>query len=511
MGKYVKITLAVVVFLMLYFTIQSQYDYDGYILNDWTLTGDGIDRTVDFPFKETIRDDGLYTYEKFIVGTGFDTLVIPQMMAYAMNVYVDDELVYQSGSFDEPTANIWNMTHVVPLYKATLFSSYTLKIETYNYHDIGGSGEIYLANYVDVYSHVGVQNFLNSRIVYFFMGGYAAIGLLLIIVSRKSYFHNKENDYRLFAYFGIASFSYSIFMVDSLTRLSTGSPASLLWTRKISYAALYIGTYFLVIGMRRYVYGKKTPMFVLAIYMSLVMVMFILPGFSHVYLAANIIAPFLMISIFYLAYLAIRYKSSSLAFSGVLCTLTATQSVLLDLNLIEGAYLFQYGLFFFILSISYVIAYKYEDIEESQLALSLEVMIDPLTQAYNRAYLQKLEMDENELAIFVDMDKFKNFNDTYGHDQGDELLKYLVQLFDESFGDNHICIRYGGDEFVVILNNIIEEEVPLIIQTMRHKLGDRYNGADFSYGFLKYDGNLTDTLIQADHKMYSMKKKRYSK
>jgi diguanylate cyclase (GGDEF)-like protein len=85
---------------------------------------------------------------------------------------------------------------------------------------------------------------------------------------------------------------------------------------------------------------------------------------------------------------------------------------------------------------------------------------DPLTGLFNRRYME--ESLERELrraarnqrtlgAIMIDMDHFKRFNDSFGHDAGDTLLKALGALLQESSRKDDIACRYGGEEFTLIL------------------------------------------------------------
>ena len=95
-------------------------------------------------------------------------------------------------------------------------------------------------------------------------------------------------------------------------------------------------------------------------------------------------------------------------------------------------------------------------------ALSLEKRImnesrtDELTQIKNRYGLFdyfELEKDKSSLVLALfDIDDFKNINDKYGHVTGDFILKRVAELTCETLQDSFVC-RYGGEEFVVVLNN----------------------------------------------------------
>lgn len=85
---------------------------------------------------------------------------------------------------------------------------------------------------------------------------------------------------------------------------------------------------------------------------------------------------------------------------------------------------------------------------------------DDLTQLYNHRYLQeRLEVEVKKALrygqplsfIMIDCDQFKDYNDTYGHQKGDALLKQISQLFMENVREVDLVARYGGDEFAVVL------------------------------------------------------------
>jgi GAF domain-containing protein len=93
-------------------------------------------------------------------------------------------------------------------------------------------------------------------------------------------------------------------------------------------------------------------------------------------------------------------------------------------------------------------------------ALRAQSTKDPLTGLYNRRYLQEILDREIRRAIrseqalgilMLDLDHFKNFNDTYGHDAGDAVLRETASFLVRSIRAEDFVCRYGGEEFVVIL------------------------------------------------------------
>jgi diguanylate cyclase (GGDEF)-like protein len=92
--------------------------------------------------------------------------------------------------------------------------------------------------------------------------------------------------------------------------------------------------------------------------------------------------------------------------------------------------------------------------------LERDAIEDPLTGAYNRRYLDSKLAEEVGRArrlnlplsaLLIDLDHFKHVNDTYGHDVGDMVLRHVSSLIIGSVRPNDTVIRYGGEEFVVIV------------------------------------------------------------
>lgn len=111
--------------------------------------------------------------------------------------------------------------------------------------------------------------------------------------------------------------------------------------------------------------------------------------------------------------------------------------------------------------------------------------IDPLTGLYNRLYLTshlhqairevERQDDPRRLAgILLDVDCFKQLNDTYGHLAGDDALRTLGTLLREALPPQAVATRFGGDEFVVVIILYAEDSVDAVVKSIRSRL-DAYN------------------------------------
>ena len=106
------------------------------------------------------------------------------------------------------------------------------------------------------------------------------------------------------------------------------------------------------------------------------------------------------------------------------------------------------------------------DLHKKQLSLlEKKAMIDPLTKAYNKEATKSLinkyiseNRDNPGMLLLVDIDHFKNINDTYGHIMGDNIIIEVVRQVTRAFRSGDIIGRIGGDEFVVFVCNVRNPE-----------------------------------------------------
>ncbi|MBI9013248.1 MAG: cache domain-containing protein [Clostridiales bacterium] len=148
---------------------------------------------------------------------------------------------------------------------------------------------------------------------------------------------------------------------------------------------------------------------------------------------------------------------------------------------------------------------------------------DELTGLLNRRalkenyedYCYELKENENLVLGMLDIDKFKNINDTHGHAIGDEVLKLLGATFLERLRFRDSFYRYGGEEFIILLRNITLQQSKELLETLNKIFCERIESelgfaCTFSCGltFVDYNGKsevLGNIIEKADNLMYKAK------
>jgi diguanylate cyclase (GGDEF)-like protein len=150
-------------------------------------------------------------------------------------------------------------------------------------------------------------------------------------------------------------------------------------------------------------------------------------------------------------------------------------------------------------------------------------MVDPLTDVFNRRYMDQVldkdlkradRLNVNLGVVMIDINNFKAVNTRFGHLVGDQVLVEVAKVLKQTFRASDVIMRYGGDEFLVILNDTDEQKAALALDRLQ-KAVDKWNEAvplenyhmalSWGVGVYSKGANFHDVLDAADRKMFENK------
>jgi two-component system cell cycle response regulator len=159
------------------------------------------------------------------------------------------------------------------------------------------------------------------------------------------------------------------------------------------------------------------------------------------------------------------------------------------------------------------------ELQEEIAELRKQACHDSLTGVYNQRFLEEVGSREIGRArrykiplsvIMIDIDHFKKVNDRFGHVKGNEILKKVVSLLKMSCRESDIIVRYGGDEFVVLLPNTDELGAQATRERIKKILHDLpFPLIELSCGIASWSEELSleDLIQKADEEMYRDKRR----
>ena len=170
-----------------------------------------------------------------------------------------------------------------------------------------------------------------------------------------------------------------------------------------------------------------------------------------------------------------------------------------------------------------------EELEEKNARLHRQAITDELTGLHNRHGFMNMasqcikknkDQGSSMALLFADMDGLKNTNDTYGHAEGDAAIKVIAQALNRAFRYDDLMARLAGDEFVVMMSNVRNEEAILeALKRIEAVINEANNSAQYPYfialstGYVYWNplrdtSSLETLMARADERLYANKRLR---
>ena len=459
---------------------------------EWVMNGE----KVEFPIEERVEEPRWIELRAEFTSDGSGVyLVLPRMGLSNMTVYLNGEEVERLGG-EEEHSRMWTYTFVVHLNPKE--GKNELLIRSYVLYDYRINWPPYLSK--NPWMRVFMSNLFFSEIPKTAFGIVFALGLFLIVVSRLM---KDPTPNRIL---GLSMLAVSAFLIDHSYFPLYVKESTFLFMRRVFYVTP-------LFSMATYYYGVERTM-MNRIPRRSVMIPLIFLSFSPIFIPSFRVArmfvfltlPLVILLTFSLFIDTIRSGKTNLISPFAFMLMTALHSSFASLLRFPNPGIMSYGVAYSTFAVFHHVYEEYRRLSRGIILERKRSMIDPLTGALNRRAFSEIPRDMRGCVIFLDLNGFKEYNDRYGHDKGDEVLKKFSEIVKRRIRKSDLLIRYGGDEFVLLLPGCEVWEASKIAGEIREAF-ERKTGLGFSYGVALLDGNIEKAIREADEKMYEMKRR----
>lgn len=389
------------------------------------------------------------------------------------------------GGFDRDDAKQTDIGHILSFFRLYIEAQETYTFFIKSYYQKGNSS-IYNYAIYDVDSHIEAMIFDNILLA-FLLGGM----LTLILYNLLIYFYTKDKVYLYYVaylffsfvigFVYVSGFAHKFFSIEYNSWIHNATYATpltvifiLLFTSQIfemkkSYPKIHkllaSFIYFVV------AYVILSLIFGLLDYLPLIMGLALVVGLTIVFIGIYMTYTKNKLGIIYListASYALFAVITIIYYLGFLPTNLFTSNALMIGSLLEG-----FGL-------SLLLAYRINLLEAQNTVLELLSSTDGLTGLYNRRHFNEVaplefnrsKRDQKIFAFAIlDIDYFKNYNDNYGHQEGDKVLIQVAESLQKSFKRaEDLVFRIGGEEFGILLSAQSTKEIITLVESARKNI-----------------------------------------
>lgn len=470
-------------------------------------------------------NQGFATYTLRLTGLNPKTIygLLLEEAGTSHRVYVNDELIMKNGIVAKNALLQASATFTT---KAAFISDATgealIVIEVANFDGLVGG--LIKAPVFGVMSAVGMAYELPLMTEIFIFAGLVAVSFIFLFL------HFIVNDVRsLF----MAMFSGLV----AIRIMSTGSHLiyqaipyfdfPLIWIIRLEYLSvlLMLPVMMSLIGtFTPFKYPKQlTKLLYLPLFLMPLVASFANEGMlSFIYKIYQVVLVFSGIYLLYLLVQAYRDKRVKLIHL-LMLTFMILLAILLGIYFKDLNNFMYFMMYIFVLFVGTTIMFRFSLIRSHSEKLATSVKIDPLTGLYNRVYLNEMmndgvgiKLDQKYNIIFIDMNNFKEVNDEYGHEIGDQVLSICAKRMRNSCHESDLIFRFGGDEFVIIAPFNENNDVKKMIKRIRDNfsepiaLNHLYLKITVAIGHETFDPSTDDlktVISQSDQRMYEDKRK----
>ncbi len=506
--KIIPAVLGILLFFILFFSVNSLKIEDSSSCLVWKISDcsdpELIGMNLKFPF---ILKGDKNVYVKFHTEADkgdCDSLIVPEVDAGVIKLYMNGIQTGIKGDEKNLTAVLYP--------KALDFSMNFAEDKSIIGIELKGLGKVSMVsspfpvkreNFI---SRIQLHNLLKSDAINSTVSVVLMMGIVLIFMSFA--LTEVKNTYQ---FLGMALVFSAMFLANRVYTETRGTLQNYIFLEKIFYISSHICVFCLMRGIELVLNLKikisRLFLFVQVAMIIILAVQFDMDNFIFFTNIGNLIN-FSGITIIFLEILFA--KNTRQLFTLTFLGLILIHDIILRINDVNHFFLNPYGQLIGVVGIAFFIVTNIKVIRLEKETAVNKSMKDPLTGIFNRNILYEIDYGNSDYIVLMDMDNLKHVNDNYGHDEGDRLIVEFVKVLRSHVRNEDVVIRIGGDEFLAILRNCKRKNVIRIMSRVKDEfyLNSFKNLGNFSYGMVKYSGNIMEDISRADNKMYMMKKEK---
>ena len=537
MGKKHYLYFIIIIFVSLFFIFLNTQlkppEKSVTLENGWILeTGNKLKNIGSLPYYTAGDRDDDFIKSIYVFSCNFhikndisDPLIfLPFIAGNGIRLYIDDTYIGQAGDLKNGNASIWNKEHVYLIPEMLKAGSHELKIQIYGLYEAGILSVPYILSrsegiFRKQFLHLYFQNLIDI-----IAGILLLLSLIFILTEIASHEKSGANIYMAFFLLSILLYIFDYSVIDYLYM-------DYLIFKKTTFTGIYLAMIFLINLTNKLfnLENNKIDYLFIAISTTILITGIVIPEnmieFRQIYTRANI---FVIPVLFYIAYKILKTKKrtlqAELLLTGIIIVFFISGYDIIQLFTAKGTIFYTHiGLIIFTFITSAITAmniieiYTLAALEKGRAdKFHRDSLTDSLTGTYNRrimGFLDELLTDIYSL-ILIDMDKFKDINDTYGHHTGDMVLKKTADIIHEATRDSDYLIRFGGDEFLLVLPGCKYKEGKILEKRIIGKSDysiTSENGKEITFSFstgfyaASDEEKIDDGLKKADLELYKVK------
>lgn len=427
------------------------------------------------------------TYETFVskedflrLGDDIDyAVIVPQLNSQAYSVYFNGMLLGSVGDIESGRSNIWNSVNSFFIDGGSIKDSNSISFYTLSEYQSGLS-----SSSVSIIPALAVPEYISSASFFFEGINRIAFGIAVFgfIISFMLYLVSVPKN-SSFLFFSIGLLLIGIYTFDYT--LIINLPFDYIVYKKLIMCSLYGSVFFASLGMYKFFHCKTDIVAGIILLTGFLFIVFITPdmiSFKSVY---NYYNPILVVVFISWLRTSIKYfKKTDEAkmfffgtFTMVILAAVEILSAVIGRVIINGSPL----IFAFIFSMTAIILFFREFInKDRQIQIVnnahkesyLASITDGMTGLYNHRYLAHIlsQTPPPFSVAMIDIDDFKDINDSYGHRFGDEIINHLAASLTSHVRSTDFVFRYGGDEFFIIFPGCSAENAKEVLLKIKNKI-----------------------------------------